>query len=331
MLGPMNPELPNGFSRRELLTTGALAAAGLALPSRTLARPGTADEPARALRIAHLTDLHIQPELAGGDGVAACLANLQAQSDKPEFMLIGGDCVMDSFEADAARTKVQWDLWHRVLKDNTAIPVEGCIGNHDIWGVNKARSGTTGDEPLYGRKMAEEMLRIPHRYRSFDRAGWHFVVLDSVRPEGDGYKAFLDDEQFEWLAGDLAAVKPGTPTLVISHVPILAACLLTQGNRVKDGDFGFAGGLMHMDVRKLTNLFAKHPTVKLCLSGHIHMHDRIEFNGVTYICNGSVSARWWKGRHENCDEGYALLDLYNDGTFRNEYRTYGWKAVANAK
>jgi 3',5'-cyclic AMP phosphodiesterase CpdA len=257
--------------------------------------------------------------------VASCLGHIEALSDKPEFILAGGDCVMDCFEADGARTKVQWDLWQSVFKDNTRIPVEGCIGNHDIWGVNKAKSRTTGDEPLYGRKMAQEMLRMSNRFRSFDRAGWHFVVLDSVRPEGDGYKAYLDDEQFEWLAGDLAAVKKGTPTLVVSHIPILAACILSQNNRVKEGDFKFSGGLMHMDVRKVTELFASRPTVKVCLSGHIHMLDRVDFNGVSYLCNGAVSGSWWKGKHENCDEGYGVIDLYSDGSFKNEYKTYGWK------
>ena len=32
------------------------------------------------------------------------------------------------------------------------------------------------------------------------------------------------------------------------------------------------------------------------------------------------------GRHQECDEGYGLIDLYDDGTFEREYVKYGWKA-----
>ncbi|MEX2092204.1 MAG: hypothetical protein WD971_05980, partial [Pirellulales bacterium] len=74
-------------------------------------------------------------------------------------------------------------------------------------------------------------------------------------------------------------------------------------------------------------LFAKHPNVKLCISGHLHLLDRVDYNGVTYLCNGAVSGNWWGGRHKDCDEGYAVVDLYDDGTFEHEYVKYGWKAA----
>jgi len=43
-------------------------------------------------------------------------------------------------------------------------------------------------------------------YYSFDRAGWHFVVLDSVGPSADVYMGKLDEAQMEWLKADLARV-----------------------------------------------------------------------------------------------------------------------------
>jgi Icc protein len=50
------------------------------------------------------------------------------------------------------------------------------------------------------------------------------------------------------------------------------------------------------------------------------------FNDVTYICDGAVSGAWWKGRNHECDEGYGLINLYDDGTFDHAYQTYGWLA-----
>ena len=83
---------------------------------------------------------------------------------------------------------------------------------------------------------------------------------------------------------------------------------------------------MHSDAGRLRRLFLNHPRVKVCVSGHIHQVDRVKFTGVTYICDGAVSARWWKGRNAECDEGYGVIDLNPDGTFAHEYVTYGWKA-----
>lgn len=174
--------------------------------------------------------------------------------------------------------------------------------------------------------MAEEMLHIPKRYRSFDRAGWHFIVLDSIFPYNDGYVGRLDDEQMEWLKGDLAATKPTTPVMVVSHIPIVAACVYFFGKQFKGGEWHVPGSWMHEDGADLVALFLKHRNVKLCVSGHIHLIDRCDYQGVTYLCNGAVSANWWKGRHQECDEGYALIDLYDDGTFDHQYVAYGWKA-----
>jgi len=317
-----------------MLAASGLAAAGLVLPRRGLAAgaasPARAGR-ARSIRIAHLTDVHVEPERRAGQGLASCLHHVQAQKDKPDLILTGGDSIMDCFEATVERTMVQWDVWHSVFKGENSIPVQSAVGNHDVFGWNKARSKTSGDEPLWGKKMAQEMLHLSNRYYSFDRAGWHFVVLDSVFPSGDGYTARLDDEQMEWLKGDLGATDPKTPVLVLSHIPIVAACVYFFGKQFKGGQWQVPGSWMHEDAAALVGLFLKHPNVKVCLSGHIHLIDRVDFQGVTYLCDGAVSANWWKGRHQQCDEGYGLLNLYDDGSFEHEYAAYGWKAQPEAK
>jgi len=283
-----------------------------------------AAKPKPALRIAHLTDTHIQPELKAGEGVVACLRHVRAQAEKPDLVLLGGDLVMDSFESDDARTRTQWDLFTRVFKDECAIPVEACLGNHDIWGINKTKSKTTGSEPGWGKKRAMDLLGLSKPYRSFDRAGWHFVVLDSVMPKGESYIGQLDSQQWEWLEGDLKATR--LPTLVLSHIPIVTATQLMNTKPDAAGKRTLNDSLMMTETPRFAALFLQHPHVKVCLSGHIHEVDRVEFQGVTYLCNGAVSANWWKGRHKQCDEGYAILDLFDDGNFENRYVKYGLKA-----
>jgi len=335
MLPSMNTP-HTSLSRRDMLAASGLAAvgaaAGLVLPSRALAAPAPSRiGRKRSIRLAHMTDIHVQPEKRAGDGLTSCLHHVQSQKDKPDLILTGGDSIMDCMDATIDRTKQQWDLWHKVFKGENTIPVESCLGNHDVFGWNKTKSKTTGTEPLWGKRMAEEMLRMSKRYRSFDKAGWHFIVLDSVFPAGEGYTARLDDEQMEWLKGDLAATPATTPVLVLSHIPIVAACVYFFGTQFKGGEWKVPGSWMHEDARQIVDLFLKHRNVKVCLSGHIHLIDRVDFQGVSYLCDGAVSANWWKGKHQECNEGYGLINLYDDGSFDHEYMAYGWKAELEKK
>jgi 3',5'-cyclic AMP phosphodiesterase CpdA len=217
--------------------------------------------------------------------------------------------------------EVQWKLWHEVWKKENSLPIEYCIGNHDCWGMGKK------SDPLYGKKYALEKMRLDKPYRSFDKAGWHFIVLDSIHPKLDGgwYTIRLDEEQFAWLESDLAATPGDRPVMVISHAPILSAAVLAVDKQVKDeAGYILGGGNMHTDAARIIGLFGRHPNVRLCLSGHIHLNEQVSYNGVTYISNGAVSGNWWNGKHFRTDNGYAMVNLYDDGSFDNEYFTYGW-------
>lgn len=321
------------FSRREIIRLGMASAAGLALPDFLQADPvktPASEKPAprrRLLRLAHLTDVHIQPELSAAEGFAACLHHVQSQAERPELILFGGDCIMDGFFEGRDRTKTQWDIWTRVLKADCSLPIEACIGNHDIWGWSKSKSGCNGSEAAYGKKWAIDVLGIHDRYRSFDRGGWHFIVLDSIHPHGESFVGKLDDEQFDWLAADLKKTSPRTPVLILSHIPILASSVFFLEETERGGDWNIPAAAMHIDARRLKDLFLKHPNVKCCLSGHLHLVDRVEYDGVTYLCDGAVCGNWWKGPRQEFREGYAMLNLYSDGSVEREYVPYGWKAV----
>ncbi len=315
------------INRRGFIKGAALAGMIAAGPWQAISalESAAASKRKRTLRFAHLTDIHVQPEKRAGIGMMEALRHCQAQKDKPQMIMTGGDLVMDSFGATFDRTKTQWELFLKVLGDNTDLRVEHTLGNHDVWGWNKTSSHTTGSEPNYGKKWAMELLKLQSPYRSFDHAGWHWIVLDSVFPKGDGYTAKLDDAQFEWLSDDLAKTKASTPVIVVSHIPILSACVFFDGDLANSGDWKVPGAWMHTDSVLIKDLFAKHPNVRLCLSGHIHLVDRVEYNGVVYLCNGAVCGNWWNGKYHETSPGYAMLDLYDDGSFDCEYLEWGWK------
>ena len=237
---------------------------------------------------------------------------------------------MDTLETELPRTKLQWDLYEKVLAENTKIPARPIIGNHDVWGW-----GVPGQVPPatpgWGKAMAVERLKIPERFYSFDAGGWHFICLDNIAPRGNGYFASLDDEQTEWLKGDLAA-NSKTPTCVASHIPLLAACVFFNGGkgRMVENHYHVPDALMHREVKPVLDLFKPH-NVKLAVSGHLHLVDRVDYLGTTFLCNGAVSGAWWKGPHQEFAEGYGVMDLWPDGRVEHQYVTYGWEAKRDEK
>lgn len=336
------------FSRRDfMIASAAVAGAGLASGSSIekpvangLVQPANTGQTVakRAIRIAHMTDTHIQPEERAGQGVGAAFEHVMAQSDRPELILTGGDHVMDAWAQTDERTKEQFGLWHKVYKDHCTIPMKACIGNHDLWAINREKSKVSGNEPNLGKQRAIDELGIPHRYYAFTQAGWKFIVLDSVTPTSpDGYQGGLDTEQFEWLKGELQQTSAKQPVLILTHIPILHASslLVKDDNKPRQ----LARGKIYMDALSVVDLFQKYPNVKVVLGGHIHIVERLELLGITFLCNGAVSGNWWKNRSqeerakidleappriERSRPGYAMVDLFEDGTFANQYVDYGW-------
>lgn len=277
------------------------------------------------VRLVHMTDTHVQPERRAHEGLLACISHAARQ--RPDLIVTGGDLIMDAFEATEGRTREQWALFERAWKEaGYAGEVRHTIGNHDIWGWNKRKSATRGDEAKWGKRWALDQLGMESAWHAFDAGGWRVVVLDSVQPHGDtGYIGRLEDEQFEWLRGELEAHR-ARPTCVVSHIPIASAtALMDMRDKTPEG-WRVLGGLLMTDQARLIRLFDEQPQVKLALSGHMHRNERLEFRGVTYICNGAVSGNWWKGAHHECHEGYGVVDLHAGGTFDYRYEQFGWKA-----
>ena len=315
------------LSRREFIGGVGVAAigavAGMPLVTAAMAaRPKVKRK--RVLRIAHLTDIHVQPEGAAPEGMARALRSVQSLEDKPDIIFTGGDSIMDSLKADKARTKAQWEIFQKVLKDECSLPVVHCIGNHDVWGWSVDDESIKKDG-LYGKQWVVEEFGLKSRYYSFDKAGWRFIVLDSTYPVDGGYTAKLDEEQFEWLKSELRETPKRVPICVLSHIPIICFCSFFDGENEKSGDWVVPGAWMHIDARRIKDLFLGHKNVRLCLSGHMHMEDKVEYLGVKYLCDGAVSGSWWKGNHYEFPPAYVVVDLYDDGSSKSEYIPYEWK------
>jgi hypothetical protein len=119
---PMTPFISKSrsFTRRESLL--ALGGIGAALAAPVVAAPPGASR-RRVVRLAHLTDIHVQPERAGDQGMGACLDHVMAQSDRPEVILTGGDLLMDTFEQEEPRSRLLWDIFLKRCRDHTSLPI----------------------------------------------------------------------------------------------------------------------------------------------------------------------------------------------------------------
>jgi Icc protein len=271
----------------------------------------------RVLRIAHLTDIHLKNQFGAPAKFVKCLHHVQQQTPKVDFILNGGDVVFDMNKENIGTINDQWELMNSVLKAECSLPVNYCLGNHDIW-WNENDKG----QALYGKKYSMDQLKLTKPYYSMVKNGWKFIILDSVHLDIDNtwYIGKLGDEQFAWLENELKQTDAGLPVLVMSHIPILTATLMIEDNIINK--WTMLGGDMHTDTSKIIKLLYQHPNVKLCLSGHIHLRDKVVYNNVTYLCNGAVSGAWWEGNRRETAPGYGLIDLYNDGSFEERYVNY---------
>ncbi len=311
------------LGRRTFITTAGLGILGAATAQR-LGLPAERPNRQRVLRIAHLTDIHVQPELGAGEGMAVAIEHAHNLKDRPDIILQGGDAIMDALAEDKTRTKTQWGLFHKTFAETATLPVRHVIGNHDVWGWSLENPSKA--DIAYGKDWAKDEFGLREGYYSYDQAGWHFVVLDSVSYAQGGYTARLGDAQLEWLDGDLAAVPRNTPVCVVSHIPILSACTYLDGDNETSGNWQVPGAWMHIDARKIKDVFSKYNNVRLALSGHVHLQDEVHYLGVKYLCNGAVSGGWWGGPYQEFTNAYFTVDLYDDGSSESQVHTFGWQA-----
>ncbi|MBI1770217.1 MAG: metallophosphoesterase [Bacteroidetes bacterium] len=310
-------------SRRNFLQKSAIAAGStLLFPNAVGAHNTILKEPfdqkkKRALRIAHITDCHVIDNAACINSMKRVYEQLNAMEDKPEIIINSGDIIMDANYKDLNHANKLWDLWFDLSKDND-IPIHYCPGNHDYWWpesndknvLEKAKA----ENPNYDLGLYLSRSKTAAPYYSFEKKGWKFISLNSM---GSWYG--LGDVQTNWLISEL---NTNTFSCLFSHVPIISvAPLLYSVNRSDPKEIRYPGD-QHKDAKALKDLFYKFNKVKLCLSGHIHYIDAVEYLGVKYICSGAASSNWWEGVLDEFPNAYTLIDLNTDGTTEHKYVFY---------
>lgn len=305
------------MQRRKFLQNISLASAAAALPSIATTE---SFKKKKQFTIAFICDIHVKPLDVAEAGMKKALQTINQMEKKPDFIINGGDSIMDALAADKEKTRAQWDLFNKIMNAENKLPLKYCLGNHDIWGWQLKED--VKSDPLYGKAWWLQQTGNSKTYYSFSHHNWHFIVLDSVQENKGGYIALLDDEQFSWLENELNNNKDKI-ICIVSHIPIISFCsVLFAKDMMPNGDWKLSRALLHTDAKKIKDLFKKHPNIKTCLSGHIHLQDEVNYLGIKYYCNGAVSGNWWGGPFQDFAPAYALFDFYNDGSVERKMIEY---------
>lgn len=158
----------------------------------------------------------------------------------PDFVIVSGD--LTNRGDDASYRHLQSIL----ADDPLPMSLILAIGNHDTRpGFYRGMMGRAQD------------LDAPYMH-DLVIAGQHVIVLDSTTPGRPG--GSIEPEQFDWLAGRLAA-HPDLPKLIVTH----------HGPHLDEGDSRTEWEAINTpDSRRLRDLLTGHRITGI-LSGHIHL------------------------------------------------------------
>lgn len=265
-------------------------------------------------RFVFITDMHLQPERNAPQGFRKAIDKINELN--PDFVLTGGDNIMDALGVDKDRMNLQFNLLDSML-NFFKMPVYTTIGNHDVFGIYP-KSGIEQSDPEYGKVVYEN--KFAKRYYSFDHKGVHYLILDgiSVNEEKRKYYGRVDSEQMEWIKSDLSVVDKKTPIVVSIHIPLMTVFgqIIQSATTANDSSYVIANG------KEVIELFKDH-NLKLVLQGHLHFLEEISLYGATFITVGALSGKWWQGPNMDIEEGFLLVD-FDGKNFSYEYIDYGW-------
>ncbi|PAY17960.1 alkaline phosphatase [Rhodopirellula sp. SM50] len=274
------------LGRRALLRNGTLLLGAATLP---VAAASAADDTAR-LRVGLVTDLHYADKPAAGTRHYRETRGKLAEA-AAEFQRRGIDCLVELGDLiDAAETV---DTEQRYL---TTI-------NREFSAICDDRHYVLGNHCVDTLKKEEFLGSVGQAksYYSFDRQGFHFVILDSCfRADGQPYgrknfhwtDANVPQEELEWLAADLAGTD--NRTIVFAHQRLD----VSNNHGVKN----------NADVRKILEASGN---VLAVFQGHSHQNDLKEIHGIHYCT--LVAMVEGSGGENN---GYSTMEIQQDGTIR---------------
>lgn len=268
------------------------------------------------IRLVFYTDVHSRVEWE--TPVALERAVDAINSANADLVIAGGDLITDGFQSSASQVAPRWDAYmkmHRGIKAD----LYPTIGNHDLVAANPQDGSAAAQDP---RKVYLAEMGLDQTYYSFDAAGYHFVILDSIQVTNDRYQyqGFIEPEQMEWLKRDIAKVSPNTPIVMVTHIPILTAFFsATLGATAKAPKNRIITN--NVEVLKII----ENHNVILVLQGHLHVKERIKWRDTSYIVGGAICGKWWRGHYYDTAEGFNVITLTGNRVVW-EYKEYGWQA-----
>ena len=270
--------------RRAFLKHGTLVLAAASVNSTKAVE----NKEAQNLRVGLITDLHYAEKApAGTRHYRETLGKLreaakQFEQDKPAFVVELGDLIdaADSVEVEQSYLKTINREFSTICKERHYV-----LGNHCVDTLRK-------EEFLGGVEQEKS-------YYSFDRDGFHFVVLDSCfRSDGQPYgrknsewtDTNIPAAELEWLEGDLKV--NDKPVIVFAHQRLD----VSNNHGVKN----------NADVR---TIFESSSKVLAVFQGHSHQNDLTEIGGIHYC---TLVAMVEGSSAEN--NGYSLMEIEPNGT-----------------
>ena len=317
------------WNRRDFVTgLGAFVGSQVFLP-RIL---GSTELPQglKPVRIGFLTDCHAMDEHDAPDWLNSTAELMN--SLKPELIIGGGDFVHGGFQSSGKVMEHRWVLADTFLK-KIKTRIEPLIGNHDFYEPLQADGTPAQGDP---RWRWRKYFGLDRTYRSFAWHGYRFLMLDSVKVVGgeDPYRGWIDAPQLAWIDRELEAIPSNEPIILCTHIPFRTSVAGSFGPLLGPSP----GRVRVLNASLVMDKLQKRPVVAI-LQGHVHVNERLDWNGIPCITGGAVCGKWWKGPNMGTYPGLGMIEIIpagipKSGANRNvtwNYRNITAPSVGNPK
>lgn len=261
--------IPSGSFWRALDRASASGAAPVDFALR--ARPKTGE-----FTFIHASDTHLQ---------ASSLPRIRrlreiVERERPAFVLITGDLVRDALRVPEEEARGYYEMFMAEIA-RFPVPVWTVPGNHEIFGIERQRSGVSKEHPLYGKQMYRHYLGP--NYYSFTWAGVRFIGLDTADVDDFWYYGHIDAAQLEWLKKELATLSPGATVVTFNHIPLASATDGIYGYRDEEPAPTLIRVNGRMQYRHLVSnteelLALLRPfRLEIALGGHMHARESLAY------------------------------------------------------
>ena len=271
-----------------------------------------------SFRFVFMTDVHIQPELMADKGFKTAIEKINELN--PDFIVTGGDLIMDALGEPFERSIEQFDLYSHISSELNA-PIYNTIGNHDVFGIYK-ESGVDSNHPEYGKQMYKNRIGNGKTYYSFNHKNWHFMILDAIGITDDNkYMGKIDSVQVNWIKNDIQNIGKKAPIVIVTHIPFVTVAK----QLLYEYPAELSPSLVVINSFDVLKLFDEY-NLKLVLQGHLHIVEEIIYKDTHFITGGAISGKWWEGANHGFEEGFMLIDIKNDN-FTWDFIDYGWTST----